>query len=50
VAAAQLRYVLRNWRTKPSPLAPYYPRNRHTPAALRAFIELVRSRSRKRRR
>jgi DNA-binding transcriptional LysR family regulator len=50
VAAAQLRYVLRNWRTKPSPLALYYPRNRHTPAALRAFIELVRSRSRKRRR
>ncbi len=42
VAAGQLRYVLGDWRPKPSPLCLYYPRDRHTPAALRAFVELVR--------
>jgi len=45
VAAGQLQYLLQDWRPKPSPLCLYYPRNRHMPAALRAFVELARATS-----
>jgi DNA-binding transcriptional LysR family regulator len=43
VNAGRLRYVLEEWKPRPVPLCLYYPRNRHTPAALRAFVELIRS-------
>jgi DNA-binding transcriptional LysR family regulator len=42
IDAGRLRYVLEEWRPRPVPLCLYYPRNRHTPAALRAFVELIR--------
>jgi len=42
-AAGELQYVLRDWKPKPAPLCLYYPRNRHTPASLRALIELIRT-------
>ncbi|MGO4118662.1 LysR family transcriptional regulator [Rhizobium ruizarguesonis] len=42
VASGELRRVLEGWRPVPDQLSIYYPRNRHTPAALRAFVEIVR--------
>ncbi len=42
VATGSLRRVLHDWRPSSSPLCLYYPRNRHTPAALRAFVDVVR--------
>ena len=41
VASGQLRYALEDWRSAPSPLCLYYPRGRHTPAALRALVSLI---------
>jgi DNA-binding transcriptional LysR family regulator len=46
VEAGQLKYVLQDCRAKPAPLSLYYPRNRHTPATLRAFVELIRAQAR----
>lgn len=46
VAAGQLRRVLEGWRPPPAPLSLYYPRNRHTPAALRAFVDVIRQNQR----
>lgn len=46
VASGVLRRVLDEWRPAAEPLALYYPTNRHTPAALRAFVEVVREHQR----
>jgi DNA-binding transcriptional LysR family regulator len=46
VASGELRRVLDQWRPRTEPLALYYPRNRHTPAALRAFVDVVRENQR----
>ncbi len=46
VTVGELQYVLPEWRPTPEPLALYYPRHRHTPAALRAFVEIVRQQKR----
>jgi DNA-binding transcriptional LysR family regulator len=49
VASGELQYVLEDWRPPPSPLCLYYPRSRHTPAALEAFVRSVRAGCRGRR-
>jgi DNA-binding transcriptional LysR family regulator len=46
VASGALRRVLDRWRPAPEPLSLYFPRNRHTPAALRAFVDVIREQHR----
>jgi DNA-binding transcriptional LysR family regulator len=46
VESGALQRVLESWRPVPEELSLYYPRNRHTPAALRAFVKIVRQNQR----
>jgi DNA-binding transcriptional LysR family regulator len=43
VAAGDLIPVLEDWKAAPAPLSLYYPRGRHPPRALQAFVEMIRS-------
>jgi DNA-binding transcriptional LysR family regulator len=45
VAAGALQAVLADWMPPPSPLCLYYPRQRYTPAALKAFVRAIRGRA-----
>jgi DNA-binding transcriptional LysR family regulator len=45
IASGDLQYALEDWRPPSSPICLYYPRTRHTPAALMAFVKSIRSSS-----
>jgi DNA-binding transcriptional LysR family regulator len=46
IASGELRYTLGDWTPTSLPLCLYYPRSRHTPAALKALVRSIRATAR----